>query len=76
MNECVWKIWWNDMDRPNQSTWSKNCPSAIWFTTNPTGTGLELNLGLYRKRPVTNCLSLGTAIVSECLSLMGITVIF
>ena len=54
---------------------AKTCPSAIWSATDPTGTGLGLNTGLYRKRPVTNCLSYSTANVSECLSLLGITVI-
>ena len=50
MNECVWKLWWNDTDRLNQSTWRKTFPSAIWSATNPTGTGLGLNLGLYSKK--------------------------
>jgi len=38
---------------------TKAWPNATLFTTNPTWTGLGLNLGLCRKRPAAICLSHG-----------------
>ena len=38
-------------------TCSKTCPTATLFTTNPTWTGLGLNLVLHGQRPTTNLLS-------------------
>jgi hypothetical protein len=34
------EAWWNDIDKGNQRTWRKTCPSA---TTNPTWTDLGVN---------------------------------
>jgi hypothetical protein len=45
----------------NRSTHRKTCPSATWSTTNPSCTGMELNLGLCNDSLSTNCLSHGTA---------------
>lgn len=39
----------------------KTCLSARWSTTNPSCTGMELNLGLCNDSLSTNCLSHGTA---------------
>jgi hypothetical protein len=46
---------WNYTDRKNLRTQRKTCPSVTLPTTNPTMTGLGLNLGF--QRPATNCLS-------------------
>jgi hypothetical protein len=44
----------------HQSTWRKTSPSATLPSTNPTWTGLGLNLGLCSEKTVTNCLQHGT----------------
>lgn len=41
----------------NQSTLRETCPSAALSTTDPTQTGLRLNLDLCGERSVTNCLN-------------------
>jgi hypothetical protein len=45
-----------------QSTRRKPYPTASFFTTNPTWTGLEKNPGLRGERPATNRLTHGTAV--------------
>jgi hypothetical protein len=45
----------------NQSIARKTCPSATLSITNPTWTGLRLNLGLCCERLVTDHMSHGTA---------------
>lgn len=47
----------------NDNTPIKTGPSAILTATNPTRTGLGLNLGLRGHKQVTNCLCHGTALV-------------
>jgi hypothetical protein len=42
-----------------QSTQRKTCPSATFFTTNPTWTGMGLNPGFLGEKPVTKYLSHG-----------------
>jgi hypothetical protein len=53
---------WNDIDRKNQRTRRKTCPSATLSTTNPTWSDLATNPGLRGERLVTNCMSNGTAL--------------
>jgi hypothetical protein len=49
----------------NLSTQGETCPGATLSTTNPTWTEPGSNLSLCGDRPVTNCLSHGTAIGSQ-----------
>ena len=42
------------------------CPKATLPTTNPTFSGLGLNMGNCSERPVTNCQSHGSATVTCC----------
>jgi hypothetical protein len=59
---CVWKAWWNDIDRwKPQNLEKKTCPSATIPTTNPTSTDPGANPGLRGKRP-TNQVSHDTAL--------------
>ena len=50
------------------------CPIAILSTTNPTGPGLGLSLGLCGKRLESNQLSDSMAIDFSCISLMVINI--
>jgi hypothetical protein len=43
--------WWNDIDRGNQISPRKTCPSATSSTTNHIWTDLGANLGLHREKP-------------------------
>jgi hypothetical protein len=45
----------------NQCTWRKSCPSATFFTTNPTWNDLGFNPGFCSETQVTKHLSCGTA---------------
>jgi hypothetical protein len=47
--------WWNDKERAKTKSGRKGCSSASVKTINLTGTDLELNPGLLRERPATNC---------------------
>ena len=42
------------MTEARLSIWRKACPSATFFTKNPTWTGLESNPGLLGEGPTTN----------------------
>jgi hypothetical protein len=69
---CPGDIWvWRTMVecylRENRRTRRKTCPSATFFTTSPTWTEPDANLGLCGERPATNHLSHGMAyLISLC----------
>lgn len=54
----VWSFGGVILWRENQSTWRRNCPSSIWYTTNIMWTGLKLNRRISTENLTTNCLSL------------------
>jgi hypothetical protein len=51
------KARWNDIDRRNQKTQSKSCPSATLSTTNSTWTDLDANPSLRGEKRAINRLS-------------------
>jgi hypothetical protein len=53
---------WSNIDRRNQRTWRKTCPSATLSTTKPTWIDSGANLGLHSERPVINRPSHGMAL--------------
>jgi len=53
---------WYDANTGNQNIWRQACPSPILSTTDPTKTGLGLNLCLCEERLVTSHLNHGMAV--------------
>lgn len=51
------------MTGENRSAWRQTCPSATTTTTNPTWTGLELNLSLCSDTPET---TYGITVLLRC----------
>jgi hypothetical protein len=65
----VWTIWWNENWQGKPMHSEKTCLSATLSTTNPTWPDLGSNPDNRGRKPVTNCLSYGTALfllLSSC----------
>jgi hypothetical protein len=69
----VWSMWWieNWQGKPNYS--EKTCPSATWYTTNPTWPDIRSNPGRCCGKQATNSLSYGTALRGVLDSLLWIS---
>jgi len=61
MKEGIWGIGGMILRAKQCSTWSEIYPNATFSTTNPTRSGLGLNLDLHSGRMTTNCLNHDTA---------------